>query len=185
MQDANFVESRLHSLRTRNAAAYKGIYALLLGQGARDRMYDQAYDKVQYASLAVDVHHVFPQKWCADHQIDEERRESIVNKTPLAAATNRAIGGAAPAIYLATIEKQAKIDTPRLDSVLGTHLVDPQAMRASGFDPYFTRRREALVRLIEKAMGKVVQRDIEAGKPEEASDYFDRADAMVVPDPEP
>ena len=36
VQDATFVESRLHSLRTRNAAAYKGIYSLLLDQrGAR------------------------------------------------------------------------------------------------------------------------------------------------------
>ena len=31
-QDATFVESRLHSLRTREAAAYKGIYALLIAQ---------------------------------------------------------------------------------------------------------------------------------------------------------
>ena len=31
VQDASFVESRLHSLRTRSAAAYKGIYALCSG----------------------------------------------------------------------------------------------------------------------------------------------------------
>ncbi|MDQ3630053.1 MAG: DUF262 domain-containing protein, partial [Actinomycetota bacterium] len=42
VQDANFVESRLHSLRTRNAAAYKGLYALLLARGARDWMKDKA-----------------------------------------------------------------------------------------------------------------------------------------------
>ena len=36
INDATFVESRLHSLRSRNSAAYKGIYALFLGNQARD-----------------------------------------------------------------------------------------------------------------------------------------------------
>ncbi|MBC3641012.1 hypothetical protein H8J56_28050, partial [Klebsiella sp. Kps] len=76
--------------------AYKGIAALLLGGGARDWMEDKALDKVQYVDLAVDIHHVFPQKWCNDNGIDDERRESIVNKTTISARTNRAIGGVAP-----------------------------------------------------------------------------------------
>jgi hypothetical protein len=65
VQDASFVESRLHSLRTRGAAAYKGIYALILGEGgreARDWLFDKTLDRVQYSALAVDIHHVFPQK---------------------------------------------------------------------------------------------------------------------------
>lgn len=95
MNDATFVESRLHSLRTRQAAAYKGIYALMLGHEARDWMEDKALDKVQYANLAVDIHHIFPKKWCDDHRIDDERRESIINKTAISAVTNRTIGGAA------------------------------------------------------------------------------------------
>ncbi len=51
VQDANFTESRLHSLRTRNAAAYKGIAALVLAGGARDWMEDKALDKVQPRAL--------------------------------------------------------------------------------------------------------------------------------------
>lgn len=87
--DATFVESRLHSLRTRNAAAYKGIYALLLGNGAQDWMEDKALDKVQYMDMAVDIHHIFPKKWCAEHDIDSERKESIVNKTAISANSLR------------------------------------------------------------------------------------------------
>ena len=34
-------------------------------------------------------------------------------------------------------------------------------------------------------MGKVVQRDMEAGLPEETADQFDASDAAVVPDKEP
>lgn len=36
--DANFVESRLHSLRTRNSAAYKGVMALLMQNKSQDWM---------------------------------------------------------------------------------------------------------------------------------------------------
>lgn len=185
VQDANFVESRLHSLRTRNAAAYKGIYALTLGRGAKDWLYDKKLDKTQYSALNVDIHHVFPQKWCRDHDIDDERRESIVNKTPLAAETNRIIGGVEPAKYLKSIEKRAKISSAELDEIVATHLVTPAALRSSDFDSYFTQRRDALVRLVEEAMGKAVQRDVEEGHPEETTDHFDTTDTAVVPDEEP
>jgi hypothetical protein len=184
VQDANFVESRLHSLRTRQAAAYKGIYALLLAYGARDWMNDQAFDKVQYVNLAVDIHHIFPKKWCDEHGIDDERRESIVNKTPLSAVTNRTIGGAAPAAYLPVIERKAGIEPARLDGLLRTHLVEPDALRAGDFDIHFARRRDALVRLVEKALGKAVQRDVDAGAPEEGLDCFDIDSDAVTADPE-
>ena len=89
MVDANFVESRLLSLSSRRAAAYKGIAALVLAQGARDWMEDKALDKIQYVDLAVDIHHIFPKAWCDQNSIDDERRESIVNKTAIWCRTNR------------------------------------------------------------------------------------------------
>lgn len=173
VQDANFVESRLHSLRTRNAAAYKGIYALLLGRGARDWMTDRALDKVQYASLKVDIHHIFPQHWCQQNDIDDEHRESIVNKTALAFDTNRAIGGVAPSRYLAAIEKRAQIDPDRVDALLEDHLVPAERLRADDFDGFFVERRERLCKLVEGAMGKPVQRDVDAGVAGEDSEQFE------------
>jgi hypothetical protein len=56
------------------------------------------------------------------------------------------------------IERKERIDSAILDELVRTHLVDPSVMRPSDFDAYFVRRREALVRLVESAMGKVVQR---------------------------
>lgn len=172
VQDATFVESRLHSLRTRGAAAYKGIYALLLGNQARDWMEDKALDKVQYTSLAVDIHHIFPQKWCAAYGIDDEHRESIINKTAISARTNRTIGGVAPSKYLKAIEEKAQIAGTRLDLLLGSHLVPAQQLRADDFDGHFTTRRESLCRLVEDAMGKPVPRDIDSGQAEEDSAQF-------------
>lgn len=176
IQDSTFTESRLHSLRTRNAAAYKGLAALILGQGARDWMEDKALDGPQYIELAVDIHHVFPQKWCADHSIEDERRESIVNKTAISARTNRVIGGVAPSTYLGTIEARAQITADRLDELLGAHLIPAEHLRADDFEGYFAARREALCRLVEKATGKAVQRDVASGAVQEDSSQFELAD---------
>lgn len=172
--DASFVESRLLSLRTRNAAAYKGIAALILSRGARDWMEDKAFDKVQYTDLAVDIHHVFPQKWCNDQGIDEQRRESIVNKTTISARTNRVIGGVAPSSYLATIETRAQIGRPVLDGLLATHLIPAGHLRADDFDAFFRARRAALCDLVEKAIGKEVQRDVDDGLSGEDSAAFEK-----------
>lgn len=173
VQDANFTESRLHSLRTRNAAAYKGIAALILGAGARDWMEDKALDMVQYVDLQVDIHHVFPQKWCNNNGIDDEHRESIVNKTTISARTNRTIGGAAPSSYIKVIEQRAQIETSKLDELLSSHLVPSDALRSDDFYGYFTNRREALCQLVEAAIGKSVQRDIDQGFAEEDSAHFE------------
>ncbi len=173
IQDAAFVESRLHSLRTRNAAAYKGIYSLLLANAARDWMEDKALDKVQYASLSTDIHHIFPKHWCGTHGINDEHRESIVNKTAISARTNRTIGGSAPSKYLAALETKAQIPPAQLDGLLKSHLISPAPLREDDFSTFFADRRERLCQLIETAMGKAVQRDVDEGHSTEDSEQFE------------
>ncbi|OHV00233.1 DUF262 domain-containing protein [Mycobacterium talmoniae] len=159
VEDANFFESRLHSMRTRNSAAYKGVYALLMGQHTRDWMFNQPFDKAAFLALQVDIHHIFPKAWCIKHGIDQERRESIVNKTPLAKKTNIKLSGNAPSAYLKALESAAGIPTSELDEVIAAHLIDVATLRADDFDVFFTKRREALSQLIENAMGKPVARE--------------------------
>jgi hypothetical protein len=57
-------------------------------------------------------------------------------------------------------------------------------MRADNFDAFFVARREALVKLVEKAMGKTVQRDASEGEMQESADQFDASDDAVLPDEE-
>ena len=172
--DANFVESRLHSMRTRNSAAYKGVMALLMANNSKDWMEDKMFGAVQYKDMSVDIHHIFPQAWCNKNNIDDEHRESIVNKTMLSARTNRVIGGVAPSSYVGKIERTAKISEAELDELLRLHLVDPQALRSDHFDTFFATRREALCHLVESAIGKPVPRDVSAGQSEEDSSHFDQ-----------
>ncbi len=103
ISDANFAPDRLLTLRTRNSAAYKGLHALLLKEGGLDFRTGATVDEQTYFDDKIDIHHVFPQDWCKSHGIEPRRCDSIVNKTPLSARTNRMIGGNAPSTYLGRI----------------------------------------------------------------------------------
>lgn len=176
VSDANFVESRLHSMRTRNSAAYKGIMALIMANNSKDWMEDKTFGAVQYKDMSVDIHHIFPQAWCNKNGIDDEHRESIVNKTMLSARTNRVIGGVAPSSYVGKIERTAQISSEQLDQLMHPHLVDTVALRTDAFGAFFAARREALCQLVEGAIKKPVQRDISAGQAEEDSSHFEQGE---------
>ena len=162
IRDAEFAEARLLTLRTRNSAAYKGIYALLLREGARDWMTGEESSIQSYFDEHIDIHHVFPQGWCRENGIESTRCDSIINKTPLPARTNRSIGGPAPSEYLERIQIQVPHD--RLDEYLRTHLIDPTHLRTNDFDGFFAARQSALLRIIREVMGKQTAPDtIEEG----------------------
>lgn len=177
--DAAFVPTRLLTLRTRNSAAYKGLYALLMQKGCTDWLYEQQIDLATFHQLAVDIHHVFPKKWCNDHNIDAARRESIVNKTAIAARTNGFISGRAPSRYLPLLEAEAGITAAALDERLAAHFIDAARLRADDFDGYFATREEALLGLIEAAMGKEVPRDAAASATDDVGSFEPEADEVV------
>lgn len=158
IRDANFAPSRLLTLQTRNSAAYKGLSALLLREGGKDFRTGNAIEESIYFDDKVDIHHIFPQAWCAAKKIDRRRYNSIINKTPLDAKTNRIIGGNAPSVYLARLQKSAEVDAPRMDSILRSHLIKPDALRTDDFDAFFAARERALLERIEQAMGKPIAR---------------------------
>lgn len=159
IDDANFFESRLHSMRTRNSAAYKGVYALLMAKDTRDWMFNQPFTKADFLAMQVDIHHIFPKAWCAKNDIDEERRESIVNKTPMAKKTNIKLSGNAPSVYIKSLESVVGIPPSELDQIIANHQIAVATLRADDFDAFFSERREALSQLIEVAMGKPVARE--------------------------
>jgi len=176
VSDAVFAESRLYSLSSRRSAAYKGIYALQVKSGAKDWMRAVAFDKVQYSTLATDIHHIFPYDWCNKNGIEPARRDSIVNKTPLAADTNRSIGGAAPSKYLERVAARAQVSPAEVDALVSTHGIDSVALRADDFDRHFAYRKDVILRLIEEAMGKQVQRETLDVDPSAIAAEYERAE---------
>lgn len=155
--ESSFDAGRLLTLRTRNAAAYKGIYALLMAQGCKDWLYDQDITLANHHRLAVDIHHVFPKAWCRTHGVDDLRRESVVNKTAISAATNRiTIGGKAPSRYVVQLAKEAGVPESTIAARIEGHQIAFKSLATDDFDDFFDSRRRALLDLIGLAMGKEI-----------------------------
>ncbi|TIT91053.1 MAG: hypothetical protein E5W59_12700, partial [Mesorhizobium sp.] len=153
-----FRSDRLRTMRMRLSAAYKGVNALLMKEGAEDFRSGQAFDHTIFFGEGVDIHHIFPKQWCANAGIKADVFDSIINKTPLSYKTNRIIGGVAPSSYLQRLQTGTP-DTPainadRLDQILASHLIDPALIRADSFSAFMADRQSRLLALIEKAMGK-------------------------------
>jgi hypothetical protein len=160
VRDAYFAEDRLWTLRTRNSAAYKGLFILQMQEGAKDfRTGDDIEWSNYYDDENIDIHHIFPQKWCEDHKIKPEIYNSIINKTPLSAKTNRMIGGKAPSLYLKTINKESEVSEDRVNDIMESHLIPVKELELDDFENFLNIRKENIVQVIEKVMGKSVQRE--------------------------
>lgn len=174
-----FRADRLKTMRMRLSAAYKGVNALLMKEGAQDFRSGQKFDHTVFFGENVDIHHIFPQDWCKKQGIKPAVYDSIINKTPLSFRTNRMIGGVAPSGYLAKLERgdaaTPAIDAARLDGFLRTHLVDPETLRRDHFDAFMADRQKRLLRMIEQATGKAAY---SGDAVEEGEDIEDDPDAV-------
>ena len=157
--DANFSPSRLHTLRTRNSAAYKGIYALLMDDETKDWLSATKIDFSTYFSESIDIHHIFPVAWCVKNGISKDDYNCIVNKTPLSARTNRIIGGDAPSKYLVRLQKQAGVSEKEFQDILKSHVLSPEFLYADDFVSFFNDRKEKILQRIEKSMNKPILRE--------------------------
>lgn len=163
VQRSSFEEKRLRTLRSRLSAAYKGVHALLMKSGAEDFKSGQPYDQTVFFDENVDIHHIFPEAWCKNQKIEPAIYNSIVNKTPLASATNRMLGGVAPSSYLGRLTKGNDSNPPiaadRLSAILKSHEIEEALLASDDFDGFMDQRRSRLLTMIEAAMGKDAVRE--------------------------
>ncbi len=153
---AGFQASRLDTLRSRTSAAYRGLYVLLQREKSRDFFW-----KVEITSLdynEIDIHHIFPKDWCKAQGIPDRVYNSIINKTAISYKANRMIGGAAPSRYLEKLRtaKEVMLSVAEQDEILISHLIDPEDMKVDNFETFYKNRKQRLIQIIEKAMGKPI-----------------------------
>lgn len=104
----------------RGTSVYNGIFNLLVLQGARDWM---TGDVPQHGDL--DDHHIVPDSW-GKHKIGGGLINSILNRTPLTADTNRhVIKARLPNAYLPELIEQNGESTVR--GILESHFISPVA----------------------------------------------------------
>ncbi len=159
--DANFSPSRLNTLRTRNSAAYKGVYAILMNDETKDWLSARKIDISTYFSESIDIHHIFPVAWCENkaNKIPRDEYDCIINKTPLSGRTNRIVSGDAPSKYLGRLKSHAGVNDEEFLAVLKSHVVNPTYLYNDDFNNFFADRKEQILQRIERAMGKPISRE--------------------------
>ncbi|MFG2473501.1 DUF262 domain-containing protein [Streptomyces fagopyri] len=163
--EAAFLDDRLDTLSTRNSAAYKGIYALLVKQGAVDWYFTEApLNAARLAEYSVEVRQIFSKAWIDKNQQSySNRANSIINKTPLSLRASKSMTGS-PAGYLKTLALESGMRSEWFDDVIGTHLIDPAALHSADFELFYESRSKQLLELVMSAMGKrTVFRDAKVG----------------------
>lgn len=164
VRDGVMRPDRLLTMRSRLSAAYKGVHALLMREGAKDFRSGQDFDQTVFFDESVDIHHIFPKAWCEVQNLPWGDYDSIVNKTPLSYRTNRIIGGVAPSKYLQKLEQgkagsngqiiEPPISSKVLDGFLESHCIPVNALRSDDFHGFIKARQSALLGLIFRITGK-------------------------------
>lgn len=165
---------RLLTMRSRLSAAYKGLQALLMREGARDFRSGQAFDQTVFFDESVDIHHIFPKAWCESQKLPAQTYDSVINKTPLSYRTNRIIGGVAPSVYLERLEKgklgpngqviESPIDQMALTGYLLSHCIPVQEIYANDFHEFIQARQKLLLQLVMRVTGHAVPASGEVGE---------------------
>ncbi len=157
IRDSTFTPSRLLTLQTRNSAAYKGLYALMVRRGSLDFMNGDPIAHTTGFERPVDIHHIFPAAWARKQELPRSKWNSVVNKSPLTSHTNQVLSGSAPSQYLRRIVERKVVDRDHLDEILETHLIEPPLLREDRFDDFLIARASALLDEIERVTGRAVQ----------------------------
>lgn len=157
---------RLLTMRSRLSAAYKGLQALLLREGAIDFRSGQPFDQTIFFDESVDIHHIFPKAWCVSNGLSATDYDSVVNKTPLGYRTNRIIGGVAPSAYLGKLEQgkigpegqiiEPPIEKATLVKYLQTHCIPTDELYANDFHGFVKKRQRLLMEMVSRTTQHLV-----------------------------
>lgn len=152
---ARFRSLELRRETRRGTSVYNGIFNLLVLRGARDWMTGNV---PQYGDL--DDHHIVPKSRAKDRTL-ETSIDTILNRTPLTADTNRnVIGDRLPNEYLPELIAASGEATVR--ATLESHFISPAAFdillrdpfTAADFEAFLAERQRTLQEAIEDLLVK-------------------------------
>lgn len=152
---ASFQPRRLLTMQTRNSAAYNGVMGIILQDSPLDFMSADKMDIATYLDENTDIHHIFPRNYCEQQGYDQQKWNSVINKTPIYASTNRSIGGRAPSEYIKTMENKG-LSQQQIRDAISSHKINYDLLNADDFDGFILDRANRLLDRIEIAMGKTV-----------------------------
>lgn len=156
IRKTQIVAGRLLGVSSIRSAAYKGMISLILKNGATDFLAGKSMSSEVSFAESVEVHHIFPKKYCEAHGFPKAKYDSIANKTLILKGTNKFIGGDPPSIYLGKIDRQPGLSSAEVDEILERHFIDAALCRADKFDAFISDRANKIFDTIEQLTGRTV-----------------------------
>ena len=120
-----------------------------------DFMSGEKMSVATYLDEDTDIHHIFPEAYCQSKGYPRVKWNSVVNKTPIYASTNRSIGGRAPSEYIKTMKNKG-LNDEMVSAAITSHRVDYELLMTDSFEEYFIDRAIKLLDRIELATGKKI-----------------------------
>jgi hypothetical protein len=131
-------------------ARFTGILNIIIKRGAKDFLTGKSIGMlISDKPREVNVHHLFPRKWVKEE--NKKLRDSILNKTLLGSETNRKIGDGMPSTYIRDIMGYNR----EIIEDLKGHLIPPDEFMADDFDGFIKKRKELIIREIERLVEPV------------------------------
>ena len=156
IRDTQIGAVRLMSVNSTRSAAYKGMIAIILKNGARDFLAGRNIGTSANYAENIEIHHIFPKKYCEARGLSKAQYDNIANKTLILKKTNQTIGGDPPSIYLKKIERKTGLSSAEVDEILERHFINAALCRADDFDAFIAARAEKIFDVIEELTGRKV-----------------------------
>ncbi|WP_342319608.1 GmrSD restriction endonuclease domain-containing protein [Corynebacterium mayonis] len=161
--DAQFAQSRLLTADA-TSGVFRGMYALLMGRGARDWRTGQEFTAADYRRLEVRFNKIFPAAYCEMHNVAPLLAESVLNRTPMGIRTKILIESNSPKRYLPRLQSKSIMEDAEFDAMLAQHHTDPALLFASEHEAFFRDRLQRFTEIIEYSMGKQVSHDLDGSE---------------------
>lgn len=142
----------------RKTALMRAVMALTVAAGAKDFHSGQRLTSQIYVQQKVDSHHLYPKARLTDKNPDARLDaagfgpELILNRALIDAKTNRSIGAKKPSQYVEAMQEEGT----DVEDIFGSHLIDPDALKADDYSAFLYSRLELLIERIQAVTGKTV-----------------------------
>ena len=129
------------------SAIYKGLISIIFKNGATD--FIAGKNIANYAD-SLEIHHIFPKKYCEISKLSKDKFDSIANKTLILKSTNRVIGDNPPSVYLKKIEQKTELSGTEIDKIFELHFADTAFCRTDSFNTFVADRMKKIFNKIEQ-----------------------------------
>ncbi len=147
---------RLMNLKSTQSAAYKGMISMIFKNGARDFLIGRNMGSSADYAESIEIHHIFPKKYCAAQKISADKYDSIANKTLILKNTNRTIRDDPPSVYLEKMEHKSGLSCAEMDEILEKHFIDAELCRADNFQKFIVARAKKILDAVENLTGRKI-----------------------------